>query len=151
MRTIILLQFFILGFTQIFGQTLCNIPKNEESKILDCLFSDEEFTNNNKIFIKNNFISSCFRFSKFENKNITFCSEAKLYKELISNYYSIEKIDYSGNVTTIIITQRSNGAFLTYLLIKDIDDWKIQNKKKVNGRLKTDDFLYQSIRLKQKS
>ena len=150
MKTIILLTLIVFGVTPMFCQTLCNIPGDERVKILDCLFADDEFKSYDKVYIKNNFVTSCFRSNKYDNRNVFFSSEKTLYRNLISNYYTVEKIDYTGNIATIIMTQRSIGAFITYLLVKDINGWEIQNKNKVNGRLKTDDFLYQSIRLKQK-
>ena len=146
------LLFLIIAFPWFsFCQDLCEIPKQSATSILECVFAENEFSNQKKISIRNNFVTSCFRFNKFGDSRIQFLSEHKLYEKGIDNYYSIVKIQYFGNSAIVFLTQRKSNLFASFNIIKEGQQWILSKKNVVNGKLKVDDFLYSAIISKNKN
>lgn len=126
-----------------FSQSICDIPTDDHIKIFDTIFLSNDFAKEEVINLRNNFFVSCVRFKNL-NEKIKVKSGKTLFKELTDDYYTIEKIQFSGNSAIVFIIQRKNSFFFTITLIKD-GDWKIINYTKLMGHLKTDDFLYNKI------
>lgn len=128
------------------SQNLCNLPETDNVKIFNTIFSHSHFKSKLEINVRNNFTTSCVRFKKLDVDNVSFLSEKKLYSSLIDDYITFEQINYSGSLVSLIITERKKSLFTSYILKKKNDgDWEVVNYESIQGKLKTDDFLYSSI------
>mgnify|MGYP006879676011 CR=1 FL=1 len=100
-----------------FSQSRCDIPTDDHIKIFDTIFLSNDFAKEEVINLRNNFFVSCVRYKNL-NEKIKVKSGKTLFKELTDDYYTIEKIQFSGNSAIVFIIQRKNSFFFTITLIK---------------------------------
>lgn len=154
LKTYLTFIFIIYSYTTCYSQSipisLCDIPIEDSKSLISQAFEIEELKKYDKIVIRNNYFSSCFK-SKIDFDKIKIYNETVLYDELCDDFFTIIKFQYTGNSTTLFFINNKNNLFISMIFYKtDKGVWVLTYKSVIQGILKVDDFLYKTIREKKR-